>query len=120
MTETIPTIDRRPADNGRPTVDGRLADAAVAERLWDALYQARTGESHQPVAELEDAAFRFYLPMARTLAHRVNGDTPMDRLRAEQAAELGLSHSLLTWRHHTSCGFRRYARSTILRQLLLR
>ena len=115
MTETIPTIDRRPALDGR-----QPADTAVAERLWDALYQARTGESHQPVAELEDAAFRFYLPMARTLAHHVNGDTEADRSRAEQATELGLSHSILAWRHRTSGGFRRFARSTILRQLLLR
>ena len=34
------------------------ADSAAAERLWDALYLARASKSCQPVADLEDAAFR--------------------------------------------------------------
>jgi hypothetical protein len=112
--------ETRPAGTDEPTGDGQAADTAAAELLWAALYRARAGESHQSIAELEDAAFRFYLPMARTLAHRVNGDTEADRIRVEQAAELGLSHSILAWRHRTGGGFRRFARSTIRRQLLLR
>jgi hypothetical protein len=93
------------------------ADSAAAERLWDALYLARVGKSWQPVADLEDAAFRLYLPMARTLAHTVAGGTAADRVTAEQAAELGLAHAVLAWRQRTSGGFRRFARSTIMRQL---
>jgi hypothetical protein len=94
------------------------ADSAAAERLWDALYLARAGKTRQPVADLEDAAFRLYLPMARTLAHTVGGDTLADRVTAEQAAELGLAYAVLAWRQRTSGGFRRFARSTIMRQLL--
>jgi len=93
------------------------ADSATAERLWDALYLARAGKTRQPVADLEDAAFRLYLPMARTLAHTF-GDTPVSRARAEQSAELGLAYAVLAWRQRTSGGFRRFARSTIMRQLL--
>ena len=94
------------------------ADCAVAERLWDALYLARTGKTWKPVADLEDAAFRLYLPMARTLAHTVGGETATDRMVAEQAAELGLAYAVLAWRQRTSGGFWRFARSTIIRQLL--
>ena len=39
----------------------------TAERLWDALYLARVGESARRLADLEDAVFRYYLPLARTL-----------------------------------------------------
>lgn len=94
------------------------ADSATAERLWDALYLARAGKTRQPVADLEDAAFRLYLPMARSLAHTVSGGTPVDRITAEQAAELGLAFAVLAWRQRTSGGFRRFARSTIMRQFL--
>ena len=51
--------------------DHQPADSVVAERSWDALYRARTGETEQSRADLEDAAFRFYLPMARSLSHSV-------------------------------------------------
>lgn len=97
------------------------ADSAAAERLWDALYLARAGKTGQSVADLEDAAYRLYLPMARTLAHTVGGiTTETDRVRAEQTAELGLAHAVLAWRQRTSGGFRRFARSTIMRQLQTR
>lgn len=111
------------ADNSRVTptdttlLEHHPADSAAAERLWDALYLARTGKTGQPVADLEDAAFRLYLPMARTLAHTVVGGTDADRVTAEQAAELGLAHAVLAWRQRTSGGFRRFARSTIMREL---
>ena len=58
------------------------------------------------VADLEDAAFRLYLPMARTLAHTVGGETRAGRVTAEQAAELGLAYAVLAWRQRTSGGFR--------------
>ena len=69
----------------------------MAERLWDALHRARTSETEQSTADLEDAAFRYYLPMARSLAHSVCGAST-DRVTAEQAAELGLAHAVLAWR----------------------
>jgi hypothetical protein len=97
--------------------DGDLTDSAAAERLWDALSMARVGETAYSVADLEDAVFRLYLPMARTLARTVVV-SDVDRGGAEQAAELGLSHAVLAWRQPSSSGFRRFARSTIVRQLL--
>ena len=59
----------------------------------------------QSTADLEDAAFRYYLPMARSLAHSVCG-APIDRVTVEQAAELGLAHRVLAWRQRSSAGFR--------------
>ena len=93
-------------------------DSPTAEQLWDALYLARAGKTRHSISDLEDAAFRLYLPMARTLVQTVNGDRPWaDRVAAEQAAELGLAHAVLAWRQRTGGGFRRFARSTIIRGL---
>jgi hypothetical protein len=93
------------------------ADSLAAERLWDALFLARAGKTRHVAAELEDAVFRYYLPMARTLAGTAVGET-IDRVDAEEAAELGLAHAVLAWRQRSSGGFRRFARSTMMRQLL--
>jgi DNA-directed RNA polymerase specialized sigma subunit len=94
------------------------ADSVAAERLWDALYQARAARSRRLVADLEDAAFRRYLPLARTLAHTAAGNAKdADRTAIEQAAELGLANAVLAWRQSTSAGFRRFARSSIIREL---
>ena len=99
--------------------DGPTDSAAAAERLWDVLYLARAGNSRRSVAELEDAAFRLYLPMARTLAHGGGGDfNGADRVAAERAAELGLARAVLAWRQRTSGGFRRSARAAIMREIL--
>ena len=68
------------------------------------------------VADLEDAVFGLYLPMARTLAHSVVGES-VDRQVSEQSAELGLAHAVLAWRQRASGGFRRFARSSIVQQL---
>jgi hypothetical protein len=92
------------------------ADSAWAEQLWGELSKARAADNPHPVADLEDATFRFYLPMARTLAHSV--DESVDPTTAEQAAELGLARAVLGWRQQTSDGFRGFARTTIARQLL--
>jgi hypothetical protein len=96
------------------------ADSMVGERLWNALFSARAGGLPRQVADLEDAVFRFYLPMARGLAHTVVGESAADRVPAEQAAELGLARAILEWPGRTSGGFRRSARSAIMRQLLRR
>ncbi len=92
------------------------ADYARAELLWGELSKARAADNPHPVADLEDAALRFYLPMARTLAHSF--DESVDPIMAEQAAELGLARAVLGWRQQTSDGFRGFARTTIARQLL--
>ena len=100
----------------RAAQEPRWADSAASDRLWEALYVARAEQSGDSVAALEDAAFRMYLPMARTLARTVTPETGRDA--SEQAAELGLAHAVLDWRHRTSAEFRRFARSAIIRQLL--
>jgi hypothetical protein len=98
------------------TASPRDADSTVAEQLWQTLQTARTGDRTNAVADLEDAVFRNYLPMARTLARSVIGGS-VDRRAADEAAELGLARAVLAWRQPTGGGFRRFARATILRQL---
>jgi hypothetical protein len=93
------------------------ADSAAGERLWNSLCKARDAGLAQQVAELQDAVFRFYLPMARTLAHGIADDCAAERIRAEEAAELGLALAVLEWRQPTCGGFRRFARSSMIRQL---
>ena len=114
MTETATRVPAHPADS------------VAAERLWDSLHQARTGQSRRLVADLEDAAFRRYLPLARTLAHTTTTTTTttavddakeVDRIAFEQVAELGLANAVLAWRQRTSAGLRRFARSSIIREL---
>ena len=95
----------------------RPIEAAAAERLWDALFLARARKSARNMADMEDAVFRFYLPMARTMAHEVV-DEAQDCTAAEQAAELGLAQAVLAWRQRESGGFRRFARSSIQFQLM--
>ena len=62
--------DRAILEAPSPCVDDHAdtADSVVAERLWDALHRARTGETQQSAATLEDAAFRFYLLTVADLA----------------------------------------------------
>ena len=71
-----------------------------------------------PQPSPEDAAFRRYLPLSRTLAHSAAGDaTGPDRTNIEQAAELGLAKAVLAWGARTGAGFPRFARSGIIREL---
>jgi len=96
---------------------GSAADSAAVEDLWDELCLARAGTSQASVADLEDAVFRLYLPLARALSHTVGDEGTAEQGWSEQAAELGLAHAVLAWRRPTSGGFPRFARSTIMRQL---
>lgn len=90
---------------------GRIG-AAAAERLWAALHRARSGDTPITLAHTEDAVFRFYLPMARTLAHAAAAD-PADRGAAEQTAELGLAQAVLAWPQRTASGFSEFAKAAI-------
>lgn len=93
------------------------ADSAVAERLWEAIFLARADEDATSVAELEEAACRFYQPMARSVAGVVCGESAVVADHSERAAELALARAVLALRHNTSSGFRRFARSAIIKQL---
>ena len=97
-------------------VDDPGGAAGHAERLWVELVNARDGDLPRTRAHTEDAVFRFYLPMARTLA-RSSDRYPSDPEGAEQAAELGLAQAVLAWRRPTGQGFDRAARAAILSQL---
>lgn len=90
----------------------------TAEHLWNALYEARAETAVHSVAQLEDAAFRMYLPMARTLAHTVPAEDPSGLRSTEEVAEIGLAQAVLAWRQRSGDGFRRYARTAIMRRLL--
>lgn len=87
-------------------------DAARAQELWSSLVWARTSAAPGAVSAAEDAVFRLYLPMARSLAARttagsVAGTTP------EQVAELGLAQAVLAWRKPDGDGFAAVARRCI-------
>ncbi len=101
-------------------IDHHYADSVAADRLWEALSTARAEQSHEHIADLEDAVFESYLPMATALADRVGYDTAAEEMAAQRAAELGLAMAVIDWRHPTTGGFRRFARASILRHLLNR
>ena len=86
-------------------------DAAAAQPLWDRLIRARV---ESPIVSIaEDAVFRFYLPLARSLA----AGAAVDPDRAQQAAELGLARAVLAWRHPDCTPFSAFARAAILHAL---
>jgi hypothetical protein len=98
-------------------VDGDDPEGVTqADRLWIALTLARAGDTPSARAHTEDAVFRFYLPMARTLA-RSAARYPDDPQGAEQAAELGLAQAVLAWRYPSGQGFDRAAAAAITNHL---
>jgi len=107
-----------PPGTGRATPAGAddQGGAAHADRLWIALTLARAGDTPNTLARTEDAVFRFYLPLARTLA-RTSARHLDDPEGAEQAAELGLAQAVLAWRHPSGQGFDRAATTAIVNHL---
>ena len=97
-------------ENHRHTVLGPKINWQTLRRpivCWDALYRARAGKNRHVVADLEDAVFGLYLPMARTLAHTVVGES-VDRHVSEQSAELGLAHAVLAGGTGAAIGVARF------------
>ncbi len=81
--------------------------------MWDALSRARTDRAGPAaVADVEDAVFRFYLPLARSI-FVVDPTARVDAVAAEQAAEIGLAQAVLGFRPRDSIGFARFARDRI-------
>jgi hypothetical protein len=102
---------------GEPAMTGLgTAGTGTADELWEALDRARTGSQPRTLAQVEDALFRYYLPMARSIAARHAPDHP-DPDGIGQAAEVGLAQAILGWRHRGPAGFDRFAGSTITAQL---
>ena len=104
----------RPEREGDERADG----VAVVQELWDALIRARADYAPRILAAAEDAVFRFYLPLARTLAG-APATRGVDPTEAEQAAEVGLAQAVLDWQHRAIRGFDAYARAAITVQLRL-
>lgn len=87
-------------------------DAAQAQELWRSLAHARRSDSPGAQSTAEDAVFRFYLPMARSLAARATVGA-VAGMSAEQVAELGLAQAVLAWRKPDGDGFASVARRCI-------
>ncbi len=85
-------------------------------QLWKALAQARSGHTPRTRMHTEDAVFRFYLPLARSLA---SGQSPeqVDVDAAQQAADLGLAQAVLAWDRADGEGFERFACAAISARL---
>jgi hypothetical protein len=113
------------AETGGPAIpqpdregDERADGVAAAQELWDTLIRARADFAPRILAAAEDAVFRFYLPLARTLAG-APATRGVDPTEAEQAAEVGLAQAVLDWQHRAIRGFDAYARAAITVQLRL-
>lgn len=94
---------------------GDTHTTAIADQLWDALHQARTDAKPRTLAHVQDALFRRYLPMARSMAAEHAPDHP-DPAGLQQTAEVGLARAILAW-DHGPAGFDRFARNAITHQL---
>lgn len=106
---TEPARCGSPDEPPAPTIDHE-----VARTLWDSLTRAR---SDSPViSTAEDAVFRFYLPIAKELAHD-ELTLALDPDLAEEAAELGLAKAVLSWRRPDPVDFTAFARLAIQAQI---
>ena len=87
-----------------------------AVELWDALARARAHYNPRVLAEAEDRVFRFYLPLAWTVADAwtVGAARSGD---AKRAAEVGLAEAVLRWERGGGAGFEAHARAVIIAQL---
>jgi hypothetical protein len=94
----------------------RRAGAAGAQSLWDAVARARADYAPRVLAEAQEAVFRWYLPVARSLAAGP-AVVAVDAVAVEQAAELGLAQAVLRWRQPDCRDFERFARTVIIERL---
>lgn len=95
-----------------------IAAAEAPQDVWSVVARARTSDAPRTVAAARNAVFRRYLPMARTLANSPGPERrPVDPVRAEQAAELGLAQAVLGWRRSDRSGFELFASIAIAAQL---
>ena len=95
-----------------------VAAAEAAQDVWSVMARARTMNAPRTLAAARDAVFRRYLPMARSLANSAGPERrPVDPVRAEQAAELGLAQAVLGWRRPDGGGFELFASIAVAAQL---
>jgi len=101
----------------RPERDDRIDDTASDRHLWAALTRARADCDPRVLAAAEAAVFRYYLPLARTLARGPGTRAPADLTEAERAAETGLAQAVLRWPGPDGRGFEASACAAIGSQL---
>lgn len=97
---------------------GDTIELVAAQQLLDALSCARATDAPRALAAAEDAVFRFYLPLARSMAE-AEAVRLGDRVGVDQAAELGLAQAVLGWRGSHASGFERFARTVMTARLRL-
>lgn len=68
--------------------------ARADDHLWRALAEARRDGRRRTASHVEDALFRFHLPLARQLAA---GHPDLPTGRAADAAEVALCRAILRW-----------------------
>ena len=86
------------------------------QQLWAAMFEARGGSTPRTLAHVEDAVFRFYLPLAHSMAQHPSIGS-IEPTAAVRAAELGLAQAILAWRRAESAAFPAFARTRIEMQL---
>lgn len=57
------------------------------------------------------------MPLARSAASAVFGESAEAADSAQQTAELGLASAILSWPHRNSSGFRRIARAVMIQKI---
>jgi hypothetical protein len=84
--------------------------------LWTALCRARADCSPLALTVAEDAVFRYYLPMAASLAAG-RATLAADREVVNQAVELRLAQAVLDWKGSDAMAFEGFATAMITAQL---
>jgi DNA-directed RNA polymerase specialized sigma subunit len=102
--------------SGRTVITRDAGGSGSAQQMWEALRHARVEQKPRTLAHLEDALFRHYLPMARSMARSYAPDAADPDAHA-QAAEVGLAQAILAWRRPSTDGFDRFAGAAITDQL---
>lgn len=85
--------------------------------LWRALLEARRDGRRRTAAHVEDALFRFHLPMARQLADRAADRPGTNRRRTAETAETALSRAILRWSPGRDDAFMPWAAARITEDL---
>ena len=87
------------------------------EQFWEYVNEVRTPDQSSDSVHLQNAIFRFYLPMAHQEAYRYISDHALKTVEAMQAAELGLAAAVLIAGDHGQAKFEQDARAAIRSRL---
>lgn len=115
--DSVDAVSRRVrTDRTAPTATGqrertapRWPDSRAATKLWARMIGVRADGLPRLVAELEEALFRFYTPLAHLLADN-DGAAGQDD-RARRLAEFTLAKAIRVWPLPDEAWFEEYART---------